>query len=213
MILLILHAWKMLKKMLDTILLVQIDTIASHSYCWFIDTQTMLISVPTHPKGALLNLVMGTLWVGHDHQQYSSRLCHLHNAQLILRGQKCAPPPTYHYNTTINTRIQGRNNPCFHVAFKSNCAVPSKSRNPDTSDQGMFFSHSSVVGLSPRRAVGGLKKSENCHEAINCSTLSLKFNNKYVSWKTSDIVCLFVVASGHTQPFHWLTCLNITTFK
>lgn len=140
MILLILHAWKMLKKMLDTILLVQIDTIASHSYCWFIDTQTMLISVPTHPKGALLNLVMGTLWVGHDHQQYSSRLCHLHNAQLILRGQKCAPPPpTYHYNTTINTRIQGRNNPCFHVVKVKLCCTKQKQKSWYIRPGNVFF--------------------------------------------------------------------------
>lgn len=125
MILLILHAWKMLKKMLDTILLVQIDTIASHSYCWFIDTQTMLISVPTHPKGALLNLVMGTLWVGHDHQQYSSRLCHLHNAQLILRGQKCAPPQ---HIITTPPLIQEYKAEIIHafMLWKSNCAVPKK---------------------------------------------------------------------------------------
>jgi len=51
---------------------------------------------------------MGTLWSqrdGHGQQQYSGRLWRLNDAQLVLRGPKCAK----------KILIQGRMDPCCHV--------------------------------------------------------------------------------------------------
>ncbi len=52
--------------------------------------------------------------------KYSGRLWHLNNAQLVLRGPKCAkkisPTPLHHHHQSEPLR-QGRMDPCFHVLY------------------------------------------------------------------------------------------------
>ncbi len=56
----------------------------------------------------------------HGRQQYSGRLWRLNNAQLVLRGPKCAkkisPTPLHHHHQPEPLR-QGRMDPCFHVLY------------------------------------------------------------------------------------------------
>ncbi len=53
-------------------------------------------------------------------QQYSGRLWHLNDAQLVLKDQKCAkkisPTPLHHHQQPEPLR-QGRMDPCFHVLY------------------------------------------------------------------------------------------------
>ncbi len=56
---------------------------------------------------------------GHGQQQYSGRLWHLNNVQLVLRGPNCAksiPTPLHHQHQPEPLR-QGRRDPCFHVLY------------------------------------------------------------------------------------------------
>ncbi len=59
-------------------------------------------------------------WPWHGQQQYSGRLWHLNNAQLVLRGPKCAkkisPTPLHHHQQPEPLR-QGRMDPCFLVLY------------------------------------------------------------------------------------------------
>ncbi len=66
---------------------------------------------------------MGTLLSlrdGHGQQQYSGRLWCLNDAQLVLRGPKCAkkisPRPLHHHHQPEPLR-QGRLDPCFHFLY------------------------------------------------------------------------------------------------
>ncbi len=56
----------------------------------------------------------------HGQQQYSGRLWRLNDAQLVLRGSKCAkkisPTPLHHYHQPEPLR-QSRMDPCFHVLY------------------------------------------------------------------------------------------------
>ncbi len=57
---------------------------------------------------------------GHGQQQYSGRPWRLNDAQLVLRGPKCAkkisPTPLHHHHQPEPLR-QGRMDPCFHVLY------------------------------------------------------------------------------------------------
>ncbi len=57
---------------------------------------------------------------GHVEQQYSDRLWHVNDAQLVLSGSKSAkkisPTPLYHHHQP-ELLIQGRMDPCFHVVY------------------------------------------------------------------------------------------------
>ncbi len=56
---------------------------------------------------------------GYCQQQYSGRLWHLNNAQLVLKGPKCAkkisPTPLHHHQP--EPLRQGWMDPCFHVLY------------------------------------------------------------------------------------------------
>ena len=64
---------------------------------------------------------MGTWWSkrdGHDQKQCSGRLWYFNNAQLVLRGPKCAnktsPTPLLHHQQPVQW-IQGIMYPCLHA--------------------------------------------------------------------------------------------------
>ncbi len=58
---------------------------------------------------------------GHGQQQYSGRLWHLNNAQLVLMDPKCvkkiSSTPLHHQHQQPEPLRQGRMDPCFHVLY------------------------------------------------------------------------------------------------
>ncbi len=60
---------------------------------------------------------------GHGQQQYSGKLWHLKDSQLVLRDPKCAknisPTPLHHHQPELLK--QGRMDACFHVLYAKFC--------------------------------------------------------------------------------------------
>ncbi len=135
--------------------------IASRSCCIFVGcTSMMRISVPPHPKGALLDwdlVTVEAIWVKwtHWHVQETSlrwfelyesgRLWRLNNAQLVLRGPKCAKKisPT-HYTTTTSLNHWDKAGWIHAFMFFKPNSEPPPQKNRDSSEQATFF-QSSIV--------------------------------------------------------------------